>query len=219
MEVIRIEFKDALKIALQSLTTRERTVICGKRDDVDQLLENFKLNSDSPDDIIQKSLGINAQEWFLERRRELENTWDMDLSENEGEWLGVMDASQKVPLATEFAAGKPQKGLHAIKISVQEPWTIPAHLKCGGWNDCPSAEIHCAVWRLWQEKYGAEIISVSGDIIEGYVSNPPKTKEDAMELAWQQYLYCPDVVEHGAKTVSNLASAIFNHDLWFFLWE
>lgn len=143
----------------------------------------------------------------------------MDLSDNEGDWLGEPDVKQGFCLATDISTGKPIKDLTALKMNVIDSWMIPAQLKYGGWNDCPSPEIHCAVWKFWQERYGAEIIGVSGDVIEAYVRNPPKTKEEAMELAWQQYLYCTDIVDQGVETVSNLAAAILNHNLWFFWWD
>jgi len=60
---------------------------------------------------------------------------------------------------------------------------------------------------------------VTSDSIEGYVANPPKSKEEAINLAWQQYLYCSDIVEQGTETISNLASSIINHEHWYFWWD
>ena len=219
MEFIKIESQDALEEAIRSLGGPERLVVCGKSDEAERLIEALEFNNDSSEQMIQGSLEINALEWFSERKNELQEDWDMDLSENEGEWLGEPDVKQGFFLATDILSSKPLSDLFALKINVKESWMIPAALKYGGWNDCPSPEIHCAVWKFWQEKYGAEIIGVSGDVIEAYVRNPPKTKEDAMELARQQYLYCTDIVHQGVETISNLAAAILNHNLWFFWWD
>lgn len=100
-----------------------------------------------------------------------------------------------------------------------ESWQVPAYVRFGDWNDCPKPEEHCAVFRYWQEKYGAEIVSLTHDIIECCVANPPQTEEECWELAWQQYAYCPDIVEQGVETVGNLASSLRDSTYWYFWWD
>ncbi|WP_444913404.1 DUF4253 domain-containing protein [Microbulbifer sp. PAAF003] len=83
---------------------------------------------------------------------------------------------------------------------------MPSHFKYGGWNECPEAELHCAIWKYWQEKYGTQIVELSNDVIEAHITNPHKTKEGAMQLAWEQYLYCYDIVDQNLETISNLGA-------------
>ncbi len=96
---------------------------------------------------------------------------------------------------------------------------IPAFLKFGNWNDCPAPETHCAIHRHWFEKYGAEIIGLSSDVIECRVAKPPIDKNEAMELAMQQFAYCYDIVEQGTETIANLAGSLVNSNNWYFWWD
>jgi hypothetical protein len=73
--------------------------------------------------------------------------------------------------------------------------------------------------RYWKERYGAEIVSLSGDVIECAVQKPPRTIEDSIELAWEQYWYCSDIVDQGTQTIMNLAAGLMNSDYWFFWWD
>jgi hypothetical protein len=57
----------------------------------------------------------------------------------------------------------------------------------------------------WQKEFGAEIVSVSGDVIECIVNNPPRDKETPIKLAWLQYWYCTDIVDQSCEIISNLA--------------
>lgn len=46
--------------------------------------------------------------------------------------------------------------------------------------------VPCAMYQYWQKEFGAEIVGVSGDVIECIVKNPPRDKDTAIKLAWQQ---------------------------------
>jgi len=68
-------------------------------------------------------------------------------------------------------------------------------------------------------EYGAQITGVSGEVIECIVSNPPRDQAAAIELAWQQYWYCDDIVEQGCESISNLAATLLNSPYWYFWWD
>jgi hypothetical protein len=104
-------------------------------------------------------------------------------------------------------------------VKIDEPWQLPAELKYGDWNDCPSAKVHCAIHRAWQARFGAQIAGVSGDVVECIVTNPPQNKADALDLAWEQYFYCGDIVVQGVGTISNLAATLLNSPYWYFWWD
>jgi hypothetical protein len=76
-----------------------------------------------------------------------------------------------------------------------------------------------ALLRFWHDKYGAQIISATDDVIECTVSRPPSTREQAMELAREQFLYCADIVYQGVQTVSNLGAGLLNSKYWYFWWD
>ncbi|MCP3889560.1 MAG: DUF4253 domain-containing protein [Desulfobulbaceae bacterium] len=219
MEFIKLTSINALEKAVIASTVTPKLVICGATENREFLEESIESNGTPPNKIIETSQSINAEEWFIERRNEIEEDWEIDLAENEGEWLGENPNKQPFTLTSDTLSGKPLQELLGAKVDVNESWQIPAIFKYGGWNECPEPEVQCAVWKYWEMKYGARIIGVSGDVIEAIIQNPPTTQQEAMDLAWQQYVFCTDIVDQGVETVSNLGSALINHKYWFFWWD
>ena len=100
-----------------------------------------------------------------------------------------------------------------------EPWQLPAVMRFGGWNSCPEPAVHCAIHRQWQAEYGAWITGLSNDTIECLVESPPRDRDAALRLAWQQYWYCNDIVDQGCGTINRLAARLMNSPYWFFWWD
>lgn len=99
------------------------------------------------------------------------------------------------------------------------PWEIPAYLKYGDWNGCPAQEIHVALFKRWHELHGAEVFAMVRDVVELHVRRPPTTPAEAVAVAQEQYLYCPDIVLQGTDTIEGLSNEIINTDGWFFWWD
>jgi hypothetical protein len=89
----------------------------------------------------------------------------------------------------------------------------------GGWNACPFPWDHCAVHRYWQQQYGAEVVSVTHDIVQCDVSRPPTDRQAALSLAEQQYYYCADIVQQGVGTIEALAALLLKGRYWYFWWD
>ncbi|TCU67283.1 uncharacterized protein DUF4253 [Bradyrhizobium sp. R2.2-H] len=107
-----------------------------------------------------------------------------------------------------------------IGVAPTDDWTtIPAHLRWGGWNGCPTAEYHVAALRSWRERYGVELIGINSDTLNLRVSIKPKTREEALALAREHYTYCPDIVDQGTGSLSSLAAELMANDWWFFWWD
>jgi hypothetical protein len=51
------------------------------------------------------------------------------------------------------------------------------------------------------------------------VARRPATREAALELAREQYLYCNDIVDQGTGSLSGLAASLTTDDWWFFWWD
>lgn len=191
-------------------------VILGSYDDVNNLLDGLSSNKKSPKEIIEKSLKYNA-ETLVQKR--LKNDFDFYNNMPMGEW--TMDA---LPLSgivanTDIMSGKPLKEVFIGLIPTGNSYEVPAYLNFGGWNECPDAEEQVGILRYWYEKYGAEVISVTPDILECTVGNPPKTKEKSIDLAKEQYYYCCDIVTQGTESISNLASSLLDSKYWLFWWD
>jgi hypothetical protein len=104
-------------------------------------------------------------------------------------------------------------------IELDDPAELFARIGYGDWNDCPAPHVHTALQAHWRQRFGAEPISVSGDIVECIVAQPPTEKPAAMALAREQHAYCYDIVEQGAGTTAKLASSLLAAKYWYFWWD
>ena len=106
------------------------------------------------------------------------------------------------------------------KIPVKNPWEIFAYLPFGNWNDCPDTPELMAVAKYWFEQYGAVPAAMSHDELE-FLLPVPVHKEKAVEVALEQYGFCPDIVdqEQDDPTVGNLADVLWQSIVWYFWWD
>jgi hypothetical protein len=136
-----------------------------------------------------------------------------------GEWPAVPDPSPGLSIVYDFRTGKPLPKVY-IGLAPTDDWTaIPAFLRWGGWNACPQSEYHVAALRTWRDRYGAELVGISFDTMNLRVASKPKTREEALALARDQYIYCADIVDQGVQTYSALAADLMANDWWYFWWD
>ena len=83
----------------------------------------------------------------------------------------------------------------------------------------PSASEHSALWRYWEQRYGAKVACIANDVIEFTVARPPQTRDEALALAKQQFIYCNDIVHQGVGSVEALAATILQANVWYFWWD
>jgi hypothetical protein len=115
--------------------------------------------------------------------------------------------------------GKAHPEVFIATLPTADSALIPLHLRFGDWNACPSPHVHTAMARYWKAKYGAEIATMAADVVEFTVANPPTDHAQATELAWQQFLYCEDIVSQGVGSVATLAEALKGSTRWYFWWD
>ncbi len=120
---------------------------------------------------------------------------------------------------TDIAAGRPKPVVFIARIPTPHAWEIPAYLHAGGWNDCPAPEAQVAVLRAWHAAYGIELYALTGDKLECLALRPPTTREAALTLAREQFLFCSDIVHQGTGRLEILAAALLDADTWFFWWD
>jgi hypothetical protein len=112
-----------------------------------------------------------------------------------------------------------KSSLHMALLPTTRGWEAPAWVGFGDWNACPSPAEHVALMRHWETKYGAEVVCIDRDVLEMHVSRPPNTREEAMALAREQFLYCDDIVYQGTETLEALAATLLGGTTWFFWWD
>lgn len=105
------------------------------------------------------------------------------------------------------------------RIPVKNPWEIFAYLPFGNRNECPDTPDLAAVAKYWYERYGAVPAVVSHNELE-FLLPAPVPGEQAMDLAAEQYGFCPDAVADASEeaTVGALADTLSHSTVWYFWW-
>lgn len=144
----------------------------------------------------------------------------LEASEPEvGEWPADVDATGGGLTVADNLDGKPLDKVHILILPTKEPAAAPAYLRWGGWNACPAPEYHVAALRDWHRRYGAVPVAMTGDVINVRVTRRPASRDEALSLAREQFLYCEDIVLQGTDTFAPLAAGLMHSDWWFFWWD
>ncbi len=106
-----------------------------------------------------------------------------------------------------------------LEIPTRKPWEIPGYIPMGGYNECPAPDTQIAVSEYWYRNYRAVPTVITANSIEFMVEIPPQNFQDAEKLAYEQYLFCNEVVSDGAGSLRKLASVLKDSTVWSFWWE
>jgi hypothetical protein len=164
---------------------------------------------------LAKSNDIDPNQWLRER-----SVSDPDLYQIvEGEWPETTSEEMGIGTHLNVLTGLPKKYVMIALLRVAAPWEVFARLNWGGWNDCPFPAEHCAMQRYWALQYGAEVVSVTGDIVQCVVKTPPTDREKSLHLAREQSIYCYDIVQQGVGSIAALAAGLLDSRFWYFWWD
>jgi hypothetical protein len=189
-------------------------VILGDEEDISSMTETMSYVTDSFFQLLQQTNSIDPLEWFNKRQAQDPEYYDLTV----GAWQNLSPAID-ISAHLNVLTGEPKEEIYIALVPVAQSWMIPVFLKIGGWNDCPTAAEHSAIFKYWHEHYGVTVASITRDVIELEVQRPPTTREQAIQLAKQQFIYCPDIVYQGTETIAGLASTLLNGQVWFFWWD
>lgn len=107
------------------------------------------------------------------------------------------------------------------KIPVKNPWEVFAWIPFGGWNDCPSPLKMIAIAKYWYHEYGAVPAVITHDVLEFSLSTPVP-REKALQLALEQYAFCPDIIDQcpvEEGNIGSLADSLSKSTTWYFWWN
>ena len=107
--------------------------------------------------------------------------------------------------------------LWLVEVPVEHPWQVFAYIPMGGWDDCPKPEEQMAIAKYWQEQYDAKVIHISGNLVEYILPHP--VKSDNLQLAEEQYSYCPYFIEENYETLKTLENILSKASIWYFWWD
>ena len=195
---------------------------------VDELLLeslSFSYEGKSPEQARQELLSAPLesgeeflQQWLREIKEDLEEDepgyWEQLMGEvSDGEGIDCF-------LSLRDFNGKKTVPVVLAEIPVKNPWEVFAYLPFGGWNECPTNEEHMAVAKYWFEKYGAVPALMTHDVLEyGLPTVYGIPREQALDLALEQYAYCNDIVDQGVETIGRLADGLSKSFYWYFWWD
>jgi hypothetical protein len=115
--------------------------------------------------------------------------------------------------------GRPAPVIVALVIA-EYGWQIPTMLSYGNWNDCPAPAVHGVVLRHWYQRYGAELVGLTHDGMEFALARPPRTREDAMALAYDYVTYSLDGMSlYDADDLPDLAACLIDADVLRLWWD
>ncbi|MBV9993451.1 MAG: DUF4253 domain-containing protein [Alphaproteobacteria bacterium] len=134
-----------------------------------------------------------------------------------GEWPAAAAAPQQgLSVVRDVPTGKLLDKVHIVLLPAGDWTEAPALLNWGGWNGCPPPEYHVAALRSWRQRYGAELVGMGGDALNLTVARRPLSRDEALALAREHYLYCSDAVD---QTLRPLALHLMSDDWWSFWWD
>ena len=199
-------------------------VILGDLDDFEYVLENMQhQQSVTPTQRIEAARQIDPVQWLndIEQKNE---AFQQEVFKAQRGYTGILLEGQVYP--NDEVIGhfdlRTWRRVEEVLITIlpaTEAWMAPCFLHIGNWNAMPEAEVHAALFKYWAEKYEATVVSMANDVIEFTVAKPPRTREAALALAREHYLYCSDHVDQGVGSIGALARTLLNASVWYFWWD
>ena len=197
-------------------------VIVGAPEDEARVGEMTEYTEAAVATILDAAARLDVERELASRRAELDETYEEDPDEPSadlvGEWPADSAPSTTFALPLDIRTRRPRPTA-IVLVPAATAAEVAAVVGFGSWNECPAPELHVALHRRWQERYGAELVGLSADTLEMRVTRPPRTREEAMVLAGEQYAYCDDIVHQGTENLSNLAAVLLDGTAWFFWWD
>jgi hypothetical protein len=119
----------------------------------------------------------------------------------------------------EDRQGRPTPLIVAVVVA-GHTWQVPTLLSYGGWNTCPAPAVHGVVLRHWYQTYGAELVGLARDGMELALARPPRTRSDAMALAYDYAAYCLDGMSlYDADDLPDLAACLIDAEVLRLWWD
>lgn len=207
--------REALRERLSRLGGDCTPVLMGEPKDLELLCNILADSSETPEQVLAQANVLDVLEWLDQREQED----PVFFTAASGSWPSSPLAAIEMSMHLDGSSTRPKKSVILGLVPTARSWEVPAYANFGGWNACPESAAHVAVHRMWNARYRSEIASMSSDVIECTVAKPPATRDEAMFLAREQSIYCPDIVCQGVGTIENLAAALMGSESWYFWWD
>lgn len=127
----------------------------------------------------------------------------------------------RVPSGCDPSGCGPADPAVVALVPAEHGWQVPVLLSFGDFNDCPRPSVHGAVLRHWQQRYGLEVVAMDRDAMQFAVSRPPRTRQEALEFAWEYASYCPDGFDgpYAAEDLGGMAACLIDAEVVVAWWD
>ena len=215
-EVLVVPGQEAVRARERLLARDDVTpVILGDEGDVGPFVAKLAGRDAPVADILHEAHAVDLERWMRERCEADPDSYSVPAAA----WPEHPPPKGELSVPLQVLSRLPKKTVLIGLFPTSRSWEVPAHVRYGGWNACPPAEVHVALHRRWHERWGSEIACMSNDVIECTVARPPANEVEALQLAEEHMIYCPDIVHQGTQTLEGLAAALLEGRTWYFWWE
>ena len=180
----------------------------------DALSVNLELSSVK--ELIEFSGDIDVDKFFKSKRSYYEYMQEYQVPLGE---FSLETANDYLNEYIDSDTSHPFEEILILEIPTRKPWEIPGYIPMGGYNECPAPDTQIAVSEYWYRNYRAVPTVITANSIEFMAEAPPQNFQDAEKLAYEQYLFCNEVVSDGAGSLRKLASILKDSTVWSFWWE
>lgn len=208
--------------AIAALRTHRRDVtpvILGGSDNLVSMAGLFDeppSETNSPLRAIQLANALNLDEWLDNRKAEFAED-GREVERNE--WPADIEPQAGIISTTDILTRKFHEAVGIALLPTALPFEAAAYLRMGGWNEMPDAVEQVALHKRWYEQWQARPVVMAMDTVEFEVLKPIASRDDALRVALEMYLACPDAVEQGMGSLDALAASLMDARNWFMWWD
>jgi predicted DNA-binding WGR domain protein len=161
----------------------------------------------------------------------LQAAWDGNLADDDDEGEGELSPySRGFPGSAAPTTGASDAGVfaavarrlegHLGLVPVLRPADAVTVMGWQGWAnyDADPGDM-AAVFRSWEERFGAVLVGLGFDVLTFAVSRPARNLAEATAIAAEHTAVCPDNIWQGAGTLRDYARDLAHAQAWSFWWD
>ncbi len=142
--------------------------------------------------------------------------------EPRGDWPEKVDKLEQLTIPFYIFSQKPKPEIYIFIVPTSQAWQVPIYFNWDVYREdeeLSNVNMVSGMFKYWEDKYGAEIVAMDGATIEAIAKKPPTTREQAISLAHEQFIFCYDIVYQGVGTIDHLAATLLDSKYWYFWWD
>ena len=203
---------------LREARPADTPILFGSPHEAGLLLERMSIWPETTRDWLQKAENFDIDAWLAERADQV-NEWEKKYSEvipRRGPWPMKDMAWTNIRVPKDILTDEFHPTVVIGLLPTDDPTEVAAHLRFGGWNDCPLPPVHIALAKRWREKYGAVLVSHTYETLEFRVARPLQDREEAFRVALELFHYNREGVP---DTIDSAACELIGSSVWSFWWD